>query len=190
MASWLLIAMVAGICVLLSHIEEQNPKRWDHTETGMHSLTDQGKAVVKKLPEDASIKIIGFYVSLGDRFQESQREAFRSLTDAAKAARPAIEVETVDPETSPARAARSGVTSNGTVIVTWTPPPSQGEPSRSETLQNPDEADLVNALLRLSSGERPAVYAVTGHGEASLSGSGADGISILSKRLSNKTNFS
>jgi len=185
LASWLLVSIVAGICGLLGYIAQQHPKRWDHTETRMHSLTEQGEGVLAKLSEDADIEILGFYVSLGDRFQESQRQAFRSLTDAARAALPSMQVEIIDPVTSPAQAARSGVTSNATVIVTLTPSDPQGGPARSETLQNPDEGDLINALLRLKSGERPAIYVVTGHGEASLSGSGAEGISILSHRLGN-----
>jgi len=182
-ASWLLVAMVAGICGLLSYIAQQNPKRWDHTETGMHSLSEQGQEALATLFEDVDIEMLGFYVSLGDRFQESQRQAFRSLTDAARAAHPSLQVEIVDPETSPARAAQSGVTSNATVIVTLTASGPQAGPARSETLQNPDEADLINALLRLSSGETPAIYIVSGHGESSLSGSGAEGLKILSHRL-------
>ncbi len=182
-SSWLLVVLVAGIAGLLQFTAEREPQRWDHTETRMHSLTEQGSAVLEKLPADQDVEIVGFYVSLGDRFQESQRQAFQALTEAARAVRPSIDVQLIDPETSPARAAQSRVTSNATVVVSLTPASPADSPPRTETLQNPDEAALVNALLRLSSGERPAVYMITGHGESSLTGSGADGVTVLARRL-------
>jgi hypothetical protein len=64
-----------------------------------------------------------------------------------------------------------------------TPSAPEGGPPRSETLQNPDESDLINALLRLNSNERPDIYVITGHGEVSLSGRGAEGLGLLSRRL-------
>jgi hypothetical protein len=182
-ASATLILLVAGICGLVSYVGEQRPKRWDHTETGMHSLTEQGRGVLASLPDTLRIEIVAFYVSMGDRFQESQRQGFRSLAEAARAHRPSMRFELVDPETNPARAAMSGITANATVIVSMTPSTPEAGPARSETLQNPDESDLINALLRLHSNERPAIYVITGHGEVSLSGSGAEGLGLLARRL-------
>jgi len=181
-ASLLLILMVATISALLIYMAEKRPQRWDHSESQMHSLSEQGQAILEQLPEGLDIEVLAFYVSLGDRSQESQRQTFRALTEAARAIRPDIHIELVDPETHPARASSAQVNSNATVIVTVTPNDGSG-PARSERLNNPDEGALVNALLRLGSGERPTIYIITGHGEASLTGRGPEGLGVLARRL-------
>lgn len=181
-ASWLLIVVVTAILSLLGYMAEKEPVRWDHSENKMHSLSEQGRGIIEQVPPDLDIQIQAFYVSLGDRMQESQRQAFRSLTEAARAVRPGIQVQLIDPETHPAQASKAQVTSNATVLVTVTPKDNGGTP-RSERLSNPDEAALVNALLRLGSGDRPAIYTITGHGEATITGQGPEGLSILARRL-------
>ncbi len=181
-ASWLLILMVATIFTLVAYMAEKKPQRWDHSESQMHSLSEQGQAILEQLPPGLDVEVLAFYVSLGDRAQESQRQTFRSLTEAARAVRPEIHVELVDPETHPARASLAQVNSNATVIVTVTPQEGNGA-ARSERLNDPDEGALVNALLRLGSGERPAIYIITGHGESSLTGQGAQGLEVLARRL-------
>jgi hypothetical protein len=181
-ASWLLIIVVTGILALLGYMAEKDPVRWDHSENKMHSLSEQGRGIIEQMSPDLGIEILAFYVSLGDRMQENQRQAFRSLTAAARSVRPGIQVELIDPETHPAQASKAQVTSNGTVLITVTPKSSDGIP-RSERLSNPDEAALVNALLRLSSGDRPAIYTITGHGEAAITGQGPQGLNMLAQRL-------
>ncbi len=180
-ASWLLVLMVATIFSLVLYMSEKAPLRWDHSESQMHSLSEQGQAIVEQVPRGLDIEVLAFYVSLGDRTQESQRQTFRSLTEAVRAIRPEVHIELIDPETHPARASVAQVNSNATVIVTVTP--KDGGEARSERLSNPDEGALVNALLRLGSGERPAIYTITGHGESSLTGQGAQGLSVLARRL-------
>lgn len=181
-ASWVLIGLVAGIAGLLLHLAETNPKQWDGTEGAVHSLQDRTVQVLKDLPPERAITAVGYFVGLGDPQQEAARRRFEGMMQSARSTRPNLAFELIDPDASPTRAMADEVTANGTVILTLSGSDSD-QPTKTERLQNPDEQDLVNALVRLASDRTRVVYFTTGHGELSLDDKGGAGLSLLSRRL-------
>ena len=179
--SVLLIAVVAGIAGLVVHLGERSPRRWDFTEDGRHSLSEQAAAVVAGVPAGVELAVTGYFAALGDARQEQQRTRFVALGEAVRGVSPALAWEVVDPLANPRRALEAGNAGNGTVIVSAR---KDGQ-ERTERLFDPDEGDLANALLRLGQDRKAGVYFITGHGEALIGEMGDDGLGTLAGQLRN-----
>jgi len=182
-ASWVLVILVTAIGGLLLHLAEANPKRWDGTEGAIHSLQDRTRSVLQDLPSDRTVTAVGYFVGMGEPRQEAARRRFEGMMQAARSIRPGLSFELVDPDANPTRAMTDEVTSNGTVLLTLSGGGGDLVAPKTERLQNPDEQDLVNALVRLASNRTRAIYFTTGHGELALDDKGATGLGLLAGRL-------
>jgi len=183
-ASWVLTVLVAAIMGVLLHLAETNPKRWDGTEGAVHSLQERTQSILRDLPPDRTITAVGYFIGLGEPQQEAARRRFEGMMQAARAIRPTLVFELVDPDANPTRAMTDEITSNGTVLLTMAGGSKDPKSPRTERLQSPDEQDLVNALVRLASDRTRTVYFTTGHGELSLDDNGGTGLGLLARRLS------
>ena len=177
--SLLLTLLVFGSAVLVVHLSERAPTRWDLTEDRRHSLSEQAEAIVASVPDSANVSVTGFFMALGDARQEQQRAAFVRLGESVRGVNPGLSWQVVDPVANPRQAIEAGNASNGTIIVAA----SSGDVERTERLFDPDEAELCNALLRLGEDRRAGVYFVTGHGEFELGEMGDDGLGTLGGQL-------
>ena len=173
--SWAIVAACAVAAGLALHITAQDPRRWDLSEQQIHSLRPASAEVLGRLKADQPLRVLGFYSSLGDARQESQRQHFKQLMEAVDAASDAVEWELIDPDEQPFRARQEDVTTHATVFARI------GD--RSERLHDPDEGDLINATLRLLSDSHRQVLFSEGHGELDRRAVGKRGLSQLSRRL-------
>ncbi len=167
--------LVVGILVLVNIITARHFARLDWTENKIYSLSDQTRNIVKDLKDD--VKLIGFFSSDPSDPAYRSGQKFKQLVEQYEALSPHIRGETIDPYKNMKAFLpyKDEVTSLNTVIVQLK--------DRKEIVYSPDEEDITNALLKLTSNRHPKVYFLTGHGEKSLDDTGEEGLSELKRKL-------
>jgi ABC-type uncharacterized transport system involved in gliding motility auxiliary subunit len=158
-ASVLAILAVANI-LALRHI-----KRWDLTEGGIYSLSDQTKKIVTGLKTDVTV-------------MKFAREDDRSLRDQMaeyKALSRHIQYQFVDPQEKPELAKQYGVQRYGEIVIT--------NGARTERANDGSEQEITNALLKLTRDTTKTVCFVEGHGEKATSSNDAEGFSAAESGL-------
>jgi ABC-type uncharacterized transport system involved in gliding motility auxiliary subunit len=135
--------------------------RWDLSEAGVHSLSDQTQKILEGLEQD--VLVVAFY-------PKTEQPAIRALLDKYRYVSPRFQVEYADPNQRPDLVERYAVApeklGEGLLRVAI------GEESLE--LTEPDEPKLTNAMLKLTRQGQKKVYFVTGHGERPPQGKGAD----------------
>ncbi len=164
--------IVLALVVIVYLVLMDNNKVFDLTAAKRFSLSEQTRAVLKKL--EGPVKGLAFYSKQQD--SASIRELFNEYHYLYKD----FEFEIIDPDLNPGMVKDMGVEEYGTIIVRY------GD--RREKAKSNNEEGITNALIKLSQKEIKKVYFITGHGEHSIqdySNSGYDKI----KAAINAENF-
>jgi len=144
----------------LAFLANRYHKRWDVSEAGVHSLSDQTTKVLEGLEQD--VEVVAFYPKV-------QQPGIRDLLDRYAYESPRFRVEYADPNQRPDLVEKHGIAperlGEGLVKVTI-----GGE---SVEVEQPDEPKLTNALVKLTRQGQKQVYFVTGHNERPVEGEGA-----------------
>ena len=167
--SALFAVFVLGALVLVNVISVRHHARHDFTENQLFSLSQQTREVVSSL--DAEVGVIAFLDQQSSMQIEDRLREYEMLS-------PKLTVQVFDPMTNPEKVREHDVTMAGTIIVT------SGD--REEKVIGGDEEQLTSAILAVTSGEKTAVYFLTGHGEHSIEGGGAGGLMALKANLENQ----
>ncbi len=166
------IIIFLGIVVAVQFIAVKNPKRWDMTRVGEHTLAPQSKKVLENFKEKREpIDVIAFYEARA----EAQRQAARDLFDKYRDVYSDFTYSFIDPDLERATAHKYKVDSYPTLIL------KTGK--KEERLQKATEEDLTNALARLLRTQVKKVYFLKGHGELSSSATEPDGLSIAREQI-------
>lgn len=161
-----LTLLVVAILGLVNFFGYRHDKSLDLTTEGLYSLSNQTHRVLGNLHEN--IQLILFAKNTDQRFQD--------LAQAYQTINPRVHYETVDPQEHPEVARQYNVTELNKTIVT--------NGTRTETIDNDDEQDLTNAILKLTRNTVKTVCFVSGHGERPITGDGADTYSGMVQDLS------
>ena len=156
------IVVVLGILVAINYIGKQQNKRWDLTESGQFTLSDQSQNILSKL--DAPLKITAFVEE--PRFQE-----FRDRLKEYEYGSSQVSTELVDPDKKPAVAQQMGVESYGTIVL--------GFKGRTERVTMNTEQDITNGIIKVVTGQQKKVYFTQGHGERDTTATDRDGYSAI-----------
>lgn len=163
-----LFLMLVGLINLI-FTREKLKWSWDLTETKENSLAPETLKILGELKEP--VKVIGFYSSQSFG-RDSAEEMLKKFRDSSGGQ---LGYEFVDPVVKRTLAQQYGITRDGTLVV------ERGD--QHEQAKSPDEASLVNAIVRLNSPATQIVYFVTGHGEKSVEESGDEGLSQIKTYL-------
>ncbi|UCH47588.1 MAG: GldG family protein [Betaproteobacteria bacterium] len=139
---------VIGILVVIAYFSTRYTVRYDLSESRMHSLSDQTVTMLQKLENPVEIT---FFHDSGMRETIERYELIAAQTDK-------VTVEFFDPMVNPAQARMRGVQFAGTALL------KSGE--REMQVHGPEEADIANAILRISLGAQQTACFLDGHGEA------------------------
>ena len=154
--------IVLAIVGSLGFLANRYHKKWDASEAGVHSISDQTQKLLAGLERD--IQVVAFYPKL-------DQPSVRTLLDKYQYASPRVKVEYADPNARPDLIEKYGVKSEkigeGLLFVKI------GE--ESVQIDKPDEEKLTNAVLKLTRQSHKKAYFVTGHNERAAEGKGADG---------------
>lgn len=137
-----------GVLIALAYVSVRYPFRFDLTEAGLHSLSEQTVAMLQRL--EKPVHIVFFH----DPLMRQTVELYKLI--AAQTA--LVTVDFYDPMLNPAQARRRGVQFAGTAVMQ----------SQDRTLQvhGGSETAIANGILRVSQGARQLVCFLDGHGEA------------------------
>jgi ABC-type uncharacterized transport system involved in gliding motility auxiliary subunit len=142
------IVAVLGILVAINYIGARQNTRWDLTEGGQFTLSDQTKNVLQKL--DAPLKVTVFDQAANlDRFRDKLRE-YEYVSKK-------VMVEYVDADRKPTLTRQYGVQAYGTVVLEYK--------NRTERITGDGEQDLTNGIIKAVSGVQRKLYFLAGHGE-------------------------
>jgi len=153
--------IVLAIVGSLGFLANRYHKKWDASEAGVHSISDQTQKLLAGLEQD--IQVVAFYPKL-------DQASVRTLLDKYQYASERVKVEYADPNARPDLIEKYGITpekiGEGLLFVKI------GE--ESVQLEKPDEEKLTNAVLKLTRQSHKKAYFVTGHNERAVEGKGAD----------------
>ena len=158
-----ILATILAIALLglLAFLTTRYHTRWDWTEAGTHSLTDQSLKVLAGLEED--VQVTAFYSAIA-------APAAREVLDRYAYRSERFAVEYVDPQARPGLVESLGVTpaklTGGLVHIQIG--------AESVEVEELTEERLTNALVKLTRRDKKKVYFLTGHGEHAIEGDGEE----------------
>jgi ABC-type uncharacterized transport system involved in gliding motility auxiliary subunit len=158
---------VLAIAVLLQAFIANHDVSMDLSKGKLHTLADETVKTLKGL--DRPVQVLAFY-------GPEQRGAFEDLLKRARKVNPGrFDYEFVNINKEPLKAQQYGVRSLGTAVAV------SGD--KTESFNGSGEEDLLNALLKVSSGGKKQVYFLQGHQERSPQDAQPGGATELSKGL-------
>jgi ABC-type uncharacterized transport system involved in gliding motility auxiliary subunit len=149
--------LFGGILVAVNVLAARHPWRHDATESGIHTLSEQTRAVLAHL--DRTVELLAFF-GAGDAGKRDLAE----MLDRFAAASPRLTWRFVDPEQDPSLADRYGVARRGVLVAR------SGETSAESAGDREggalSEGVVANLVLKVTRPGPRAVYFLSGHGEA------------------------
>ncbi len=146
-----------AILGMLGFLATRYPQRFDWSEAGVHTLSDQSQKVLAGLEGDVEV------LALVSRVDE---QPVRELLDKYTYASPRFKVEYADPNVRPGLLEQYGITPDelgkGLVRIAI-----GGESVKVTEL---DEDKITNAMLKLTRTGQKVVYFLEGHGERGIEG--------------------
>ena len=140
----LLLAILVGI----NYVATRKHKRWDFTEGGQFTLSDQSRKVLASLKAPVNVKVFA---------RDTEFPRFRDRLDGYTYVSPQVKVEYIDPDKQPAVARQWEVQQYGTIAVEHA--------GRIERITTDAEQDITNAIVKAVEGRQLKVYFTQGHGE-------------------------
>jgi hypothetical protein len=186
------VLLLAALLAMVNYFGWKYHKRFDWTQSRLYSLSDRSKNVIRDLKRDVEFVV----------FLEPQQELYQQVRDLLSQydSSPRIHVRYVDAAKNPAEAQalvrKYEVSSTGVVVVSGNDRRAidsndlaEMDYSGLQTGQGPQmtgfkgEQAFTGALIQLSEGRKPKVLFTTGHGELSLDGQDARGLSSVQQIL-------
>jgi len=188
----ILVLLVVGIGVLLSHIAFRRNYRFDFTKNKNYSLSDLTVKTVREL--DKKVTVYGFFskgslieVYMTDLFNEYKRHSEK------------LEWVIVDPQRDPITTKRLNVTAMNTIVVECESNrqnvlPSDlfinsTDPTNNEKRSTPlftGEQAITSAIHNVIHGEKTVICVITGHEEPSIYKYGQSDIGGLNQLLTSE----
>lgn len=139
---------VIGVLLALGHLSVRYPLRFDLTEAGLHSLSEQTRTMLGRL--EKPVHIVFFH----DPLMRKTVELYELIAEETDR----VTVELYDPTLNPAQARLHGVQFAGTAVLE-----SEG---RRLQVHGSSETEIANGILRVSQGAKQLVCFLDGHREA------------------------
>lgn len=162
------VILAATIVALCNFLAARHAPEWDFSETQNFTLSRQTYEVLRKLPREVTIKVFSHEGSPG-------YGPYQDLLTTYDQESPLVTVEFVDPERQPGVAQDHQITQIDTAVF------ASGE--QKIYVYRPNEAELTNALLRVTRDQKNQLAFLAGHGEASLSDTQSSGLSRVKDAL-------
>jgi ABC-type uncharacterized transport system involved in gliding motility auxiliary subunit len=146
------ILIVIGIVGFLAFITTRQHIRSDLTVNKLYSLADQTDKILDGLERE--VQIIAFY-------KTSEQRAAQDLLDEYSYRSSNLKYEFVDPDEKPQVARQYQVSKYNTIVVE--------SGIKREIIEELNETNLTNAIMKVTREQDKVIYFLTGHGERSIS---------------------
>ncbi len=153
LASILGFILATAIVVIVNFLAARHAPQWDLSETQYFTLARQTYQVLRELPRDVAIKVFAHQGSPAFR-------GFRDLLITYAGESSKLSVEFIDPDRQPDLARTYGITRIDTAVLE-----SGGQ---KIYLTQASEAEMTNALLRVTRDSKKQLVFLSGHGERSV----------------------
>jgi len=141
-------------------------KRFDFTESGAFSISEQSSKILKGLSKTISIK--GFYE------KGKYHEVYDQLNKFNFVSR-SIKIEMVNIDLHPKLCEDFGITHSGQCVLSYG--------KRHKRVESPSERNIVSAIVELTSMRKRKILFLCGHGERRIDEQGKEGLSAFSDEL-------
>ncbi|UCC56780.1 MAG: GldG family protein [Gammaproteobacteria bacterium] len=169
--TWAFAVLFIGIIGMLAWLSTQYVYQADWTSGSRNTVTDDTRQLLSNLPD--SITLTAFA-----REDELLRKQIQALVARYQRFKPDITLEFINPDTAPERVRAQNISVDGEIVVSYL--------GRSENIQQLNEQQLTNTLLRLSRQEDRWVVFLTGHGEQDPHGEANHDLGLFGKELERK----
>ena len=170
---------VLAILAVLNFLSFRHSKRFDLTTEKAFTLSDQTRKIVGGLQKDVNV------VRFPDpRSQAPDAQHFDDLMTEYKHLSPHFKFQEVNPQEKPEVAKEYGAQHFNDVIVRSG---DQKVPIETGFGGSVSEADVTNAILKVTRDTVKKVCFVTGHGEKSITDSAVDGYAQMAENLKKET---
>ena len=153
------VIVFLAIVAMIAFITTRRHYRADLTKNNLYSLSDQTEKIVSGLKKD--VQIIAF-------FKSSDQEMATDLLDEYAYRSGKLSYELIDPDKEPAIGKKYGITSYNSVVVECG--------AKSELVKEMNEANLTNAIIKVTREQDKVIYFLTGHGEHQIADESAQGL--------------
>ncbi len=167
MSSLVTVFLVFVILGFLNYLSFKNPVVWDITKNQINSLTDQTKNILEDIDGEVRFKIFS---------QKKTYSLVYALADLYRLIKPDLEISYVDAELEPQLVREANVTKVPAIEV--------GYRGRKALVQDLNELNLTNALVKVTRSSDPTIYFIKGHDEIDLNSYENEGGSHLVTLLS------
>lgn len=167
------VVLFLAILVFINVIGQTRHTRWDLTEAGQFTLSDQTRQILASLDQPLTIRAFhdgGQNTGVDARFLQDRLDGYTYESDQ-------VEIEYIDAMRDPLPAREAGLTSLPTVVLSYG--------GRTERTTSTDEQSVTNALKKVIEGEVRKAYFIQGHGEHDTMASDARGYTSVAGRLAN-----
>lgn len=161
----LLAALAVG---LTNFLADKHAPEWDFSETKNFTLSRQTYQVLRDLPREVAIRVFTHEGSPG-------YGSYHDLLTTYANESPLLTVEFIDPERHPDKTKDDDVTRIDTAVIESGP--------QKIYLQRASEADVTNALLRVTRDRKKGIAFTTGYSEKSISDTETPGLSRAADAL-------
>jgi len=155
------VVIVIGIMGFLAFITTRQNFRSDWTVNKLYSMSDQTNKIMDGL--DKEVRVTAFYKSGEQRGAKDLLDEYAYLSGN-------FNYEFVDPDEKPQITRQYQVTKYNTVIVE--------SGLKRETIETLSEANLTNAIMKVTREQDKLICFLTGHGERSITDESKDGYSL------------
>jgi ABC-type uncharacterized transport system involved in gliding motility auxiliary subunit len=142
------VVLLLAILVGVNYVATRQHKRWDLTEGGQFTLSDQSRKMLDSLKAPVNVKVFA---------KDTEFQRFRDRLEGYTYASKQVQVDYIDPDKQPAVARQWEVQAYGTIAVEHN--------GRIERITSDTEQDITNAIVKAVEGREPKVYFTQGHGE-------------------------
>ena len=139
---------MVGVLLVVAYLSVLYPLRFDLTDEGLHSLSEQTVAMLERI--EKPVHIVFFH----DPLLRPTVELYELIAEQT----PLVTADFYDPMINPAQARMRGVQFAGTAVLE-----SEG---RTMQLHGGEEVDIANGILRIAQDANQRVCFLDGHGEA------------------------
>lgn len=169
--NWLYVLLVLAAAGLLAWLSTRYVYQADWTANNRNSLTKPSVQLLETL--DGPVDVTAWA-----REDQALRDAIRQFVARYQRAKPDVSLNFRNPDTSPQQARDLGITTDGTLVISYR--------GRTEQVAEPREQPVTNALARLArQGGRKVVF-LTGHGERGPEGQANFDLGSFGRELKNK----
>ncbi len=166
--SLLMIALFAGILVIVNFLAARHSLRWDFSENQTYTLSPETHRVLRNLGRDITITVF-------TREKDPGFQSYKERLDSYRQASNKLTVQFVDPERQPKIAQNYGINRTDTAVFE--------SGAQSVRIMSPSQVEITGALLRVSKDIKKRIVFLEGHGERSLEDKDRGGLSLTKEAL-------